>query len=432
MRQKSVFHIKNPDLFKKKLLYWCSHHPVFCFFDRNKFNRVKSYNISFDIIAATASDNVLICDSGNAFGKLNRLLNHENDWFFGIFGYDLKNENESLNSKNFDGIGFSDMQFFKPGFVFIILKNKFEIHYPKTYSEDEILHVYEEIEKMDTNSIKFDYPAVQHRISEPEYIKKVKGLKDHIHRGDIFEVNLCQEFFVENIQTDPVDLFLRLIKFSPSPFSCIFRFYDKYLISSSPERYLKKTGHEIISQPMKGTIKRGLNIEDKRLKYKLRNDPKERSENIMIVDLVRNDLSKTAVPNTVFVDELCKIYSYKTVHQMVSTIKSKLDPAFSAVDVIKSSFPMGSMTGAPKVKAMQLIEEFEETKRGAFSGSAGFFTPEHNFDFNVLIRSILYNSLNKYLSFSAGSAITSQSVPENEYEECLLKAFALKKVLSNS
>ncbi len=202
------------------------------------------------------------------------------------------------------------------------------------------------------------------------------------------------------------------------------------MLSASPERYLKKDDIKVISQPIKGTAKRFENEKlDKKSKNDLAENPKERSENIMIVDLVRNDLSHTATKGSVEVEELCEIYSFKQVHQMISTVVSNVEPNTSSIEIIKTTFPMGSMTGAPKISAMKIIEELEETKRGLYSGCVGYFTPNGDFDFNVVIRSILYNAKKEYLSFSVGSAITSKSVPENEYKECLLKAKAMFEVL---
>ena len=203
------------------------------------------------------------------------------------------------------------------------------------------------------------------------------------------------------------------------------------MLSASPERYIKKEDDLIISQPINGTAKRFLDpIEDEKSKSQLAFDPKERAENIMVTDLVRNDLSRTAQKGSVKVEELCVIYSFEQVHQMISTITSKLDRQYAGVDVIKTTFPMGSMTGTPKVSVMKIIEELEETKRGLYSGAVGYFTPNGDLDFNVVIRSILYNQENKYASFSVGSAITSLSIPEKEYEECLIKANAMREVLS--
>jgi para-aminobenzoate synthetase component 1 len=248
-------------------------------------------------------------------------------------------------------------------------------------------------------------------------------LKQHIQSGDIYEINFCQEFFSEATQFNPLETYINLKQFSPTPFSAYYRSNHHYLICASPERFLMKKGNEVISQPIKGTIKRGTDIvEDEKLKKQLKNDEKERAENIMIVDLVRNDLSRIAKEGSVKVNELCKIYSYPQLHQMISTISAKVDKQLDFTEIIKACFPMGSMTGAPKIKAMELIEKYESFKRGLFSGSVGYITPEGDFDFNVVIRSLFYNSVNHYLSFMVGSAITAKSDPEKEYEECLLKA----------
>ncbi len=160
-------------------------------------------------------------------------------------------------------------------------------------------------------------------------------------------------------------------------------------------------------------------------------NPKEIAENIMIVDLVRNDLSTVAAKGTVKVDELCKVYSFKQVHQLISTISCSVKNVHP-VDIIKKTFPMGSMTGAPKIAAMKIIEDLEETKRSLYSGAVGYITPNNNFDFNVIIRSILYNEDKQYVSYSVGGAITSKSTAEEEYDECLLKAKAMKQVLLNN
>ncbi|MEN8883690.1 MAG: aminodeoxychorismate synthase component I, partial [Flavobacteriaceae bacterium] len=271
------------------------------------------------------------------------------------------------------------------------------------------------------------------RIHKDEYHQKVTKVLEHIHRGDIYEANFCQEFFAENTTINPLQVYEDLNKISEPPFASFFKIDNHYLLSASPERYLKKEGSKIISQPIKGTAKRLINpIDDEKIASDLSRDLKERSENIMIVDLVRNDLSKTAKKGSVSVEELCKVYTFKQVHQMISTVVSELNDDVHPVDVIRDTFPMGSMTGAPKISAMKIIEELEETKRGLYSGTVGYFTPNGDFDFNVVIRSILYNSEKKYLSFSVGSAITAKSTPEKEYEECLLKAKAMKFVLSNA
>jgi para-aminobenzoate synthetase component 1 len=254
---------------------------------------------------------------------------------------------------------------------------------------------------------------------------------EHIHRGDIYEANFCMEFYANNAVIEPLEIYQKLNNISKPPFATFYRNQHQYLLCASPERYIRKEANKIISQPIKGTAKRFTDsVLDENSKTELATNPKERSENIMIVDLVRNDLSHTANKGTVAVEELCGIYSFEQVHQMISTVVSTTDSSTSPIEILKTTFPMGSMTGAPKISAMKIIEELEETKRGLYSGAVGYFTPDNDFDFNVVIRSILYNAKEEYLSFSVGSAITSQSVPEMEYEECLLKAKAMFEVLS--
>jgi para-aminobenzoate synthetase component 1 len=214
-----------------------------------------------------------------------------------------------------------------------------------------------------------------------------------------------------------------------APFSAMFNWGDKYLMSASPERFLKKKGNKIISQPMKGTAPRSANpAEDSEYRERLRTSEKDRAENVMIVDLVRNDLARSCKPGSVQVDELFGIYTFPQVHQMVSVVSGELQNDMHPVDVIKHAFPMGSMTGAPKVMAMRLIEEMEESRRGMYAGSIGYFTPDMDFDFNVVIRSILYNDTTKYISIHSGGAIVFDSDPEEEYKECLIKVKGLRDI----
>ena len=323
------------------------------------------------------------------------------------------------------------MFFFQPKKIFLIKGTTLEICY-LNFCADEIETDFADICKL-ISPFGFQLSTsnlIQQRISKQDYISKVAKMLEHIHRGDIYEANFCMEFFAENAEINPLEIYNKLNTISKSPFAVYFKNDSNYLLSASPERYLKRVNEKIISQPIKGTSKRFENaIDDNLSKLNLENDPKERSENIMIVDLVRNDLSKTAVKGSVNVEEICKIYSFKQVHQMISTVASQTEHTTSSVAILQTTFPMGSMTGAPKIAAMNIIETLEETKRGLYSGAVGYFKPNGDFDFNVVIRSILYNSHNKYVSFSVGSAITSLSNPENEYEECLLKAKAMFEVL---
>jgi para-aminobenzoate synthetase component 1 len=269
------------------------------------------------------------------------------------------------------------------------------------------------------------------RFSKNDYLGTVKKLQQHILKGDCYEICFCQEFYADHVQINPVTVFKNLSLLSPNPFSAFYKLDKKYLLCASPERFLKRTGDIIISQPIKGTSRRSANENrnDEEEINLLLSDEKERSENIMVVDLVRNDLSKICKEGSVSVKEYLKIYSFPQVHQMISTIEGRLRSDVSFTDILSATFPMGSMTGVPKRRVMELIEYYEKTKRGLFSGSVGYINPEGDFDFNVVIRSILYNELKQYLSIQVGSAITWKSDPEKEYEECNIKIEAMKKAL---
>ncbi|MDG1475893.1 MAG: aminodeoxychorismate synthase component I [Vicingaceae bacterium] len=358
---------------------------------------------------------------------------NDTDWKFGFITYDYKNKIEELNSNNFDGISFPEKHLFTPEILFEISEQELVINYNAlVYSAIDIAKIIKEVEVVELVQTEIGIIGINSRITKENYINKVKQLKQHIQLGNIYEVNYCQEYFAENVTIDPILIYQELNKKSPTPFSCFVKCNDKYLLSATPERFIQKTGERIISQPIKGTIKRGGNKEeDNQLKHHLFNDVKERSENVMIVDLVRNDLSKIAKKGSVNVDELCGIYTFPQVHQMISTVSAKVEKEVSFDEIIKATFPMGSMTGAPKIRAMELIEEFEETKRGLYAGTVGYVAPNGNFDLNVVIRSLQYNQKDEYLSFIVGGAITALSDPEKEYEECLLKAKAMLEVLGN-
>nr|WP_315246440.1 anthranilate synthase component I family protein [uncultured Flavobacterium sp.] len=423
-------HIPDPEHFKQQLLSWSQQFREVVFLDSNTYPQEYS---SFDCMMAVDAFTSLKTDFHNAFEDLKQYQQTTKDWLFGYLSYDLKNDTESLKSSNFDGLNFPDLFFFQPKKIFLLKENQLEISY-LLLCDDEVEQDFEEIIQSKSDSFEtLDRVQVQQRISKELYLQKVTKMLEHIHVGDMYEANFCMEFFAENAVINPLEKFQKLNKISKAPFSVFFKNNKQFLLSASPERYLKKAGDKIISQPIKGTSKRFSDMNnDEESKQNLENDAKERAENIMITDLVRNDLSHTAQKGSVKVMELCKIYSFLQVHQMISTVTSKLDPQYSPIDVLKTTFPMGSMTGAPKISVMKIIENLEETKRGLYSGAVGYFTPEGDFDFNVVIRSILCNQENKYVSFSVGSAITAQSVPEKEYEECLLKAKAMSEVLSGS
>ena len=428
MRTKQVHQISEVSRIKQQLLQWAQQFEEVVWLDSNNYPDKYS---SFDAVLAVEAFTAVKTDFHEAFEKLQEYQQITADWIFGYLTYDLKNATEDLSSDNHDGLRFPDLYFFQPKKLFLLKGDQLEVHYLRMV-DDEITDDLKEIFATEEGEAqgKPKSTVVLSRIDRTAYLEKTQKMLDHIHRGDIYEANFCQEFYAENAELDPLDTFRRLNAISNPPFAAFLRLDQYFLLSASPERYLKKTGKQIISQPIKGTASRAADPEaDARLAEDLSRDPKERSENIMIVDLVRNDLSRTAAKGSVRVEELCGVYSFRQVHQLISTVSSTLAEGIPAVEVLRSSFPMGSMTGAPKISAMKIIEELEETRRGLYSGALGYFSPEGDFDFSVVIRSILYNQKEGYVSFSVGGAITAKSDPEKEYEECLLKARAMREVL---
>lgn len=430
MRTQINFTIANVPEFKEGLLKWAQQFHEVVWLDSNDHNGKYS---SFDGLLATDALTAMVTDHHNAFEDLKTYQDGSKDWLFGYLSYDLKNDVEHLSSSNYDGLDFPDMHFFQPKRIIRLKGQQINFCYLNMVADeigDDFKAIANQLLLEDSKSPAETSIHIKLRIFKDDYFTRVQQLLARIHRGDIYEANFCQEFYVEDTCIDPLRTFQKLNAISKPPFATFLKFKDVYALSASPERYLKKQGTKIISQPIKGTAKRSSDREeDEQLKHHLEKDPKERAENIMIVDLVRNDLSKSALKGSVVVEELCKVYSFEQVHQMISTITAMVDKQKNPVDIIKETFPMGSMTGAPKVSAMKIIEELEATKRGLYSGAVGYFTPEGDFDFNVIIRSILYNSSKKYVSFSVGSAITAKASPEKEYEECLLKAKAMRDVL---
>ena len=436
----SSFSIDEIVKFKQQLLCWSQQFQTAIFLDSNNYHQQYS---SFDAVLAVDEFTCIKTDFHSAFEKLQEYQTITKDYIFGYISYDVKNDIEQLSSTNFDGLDFADLFFFQPQKIIFVKGNSVEFHYLKMV-DDEIDIDFNAIQQSTNTTIQQSKPLdctrvdknsikIKLRIHKDEYHQKVTTILQHIQRGDIYEANFCQEFYAENTEINPLKVYQDLNRISEPPFAVFLKMNHQYLLSASPERYLRKEGNKIISQPIKGTAKRlKSKFDDEKIASDLARDSKERTENVMIVDLVRNDLSKSAIKGSVKVEELCKVYSFKQVHQMISTVVSEMDENTSPILVIKDTFPMGSMTGAPKVSAMKIIEKQEVTKRGLYSGTVGYFTPNGDFDFNVVIRSILYNQEKKYVSYSVGSAITAKSNPEKEYEECLLKAKAMKYVLLKS
>lgn len=408
------------------MLNWVNRFNIFCLLDNQHYNLGKP---EFECLLAAGSKSSVEIEAGKAFDALRRFsTENKNEWLFGHLGYDLKNETEKLHSGNADGIGFSDLHFFVPEIVLELQNDVVAIH-----CEGDGRLVLEAILTCPATITgnKRSAIVVKHKIERENYIGIIEKLRQHILRGDCYEINFCQEFFAEDVIIDPLYIYTRLTALSPNPFSAFYKLNNRYCLSASPERYLKKAGNKIISQPIKGTSKRntGNAGEDEKAKKYLMESDKEKSENVMVVDLVRNDLSRFCKAGSVKVEELFGIYSFPQVHQMISTISGELETDTNWIDCIEATFPMGSMTGAPKKRVMELIEQYEQTRRGLFSGAIGYVKPTGDFDFNVVIRSIFYNETGKYLSFQTGGAITYNSIPGREYDECLLKASAMMKVL---
>lgn len=433
MRGTIQIEFNDVDKLANQLCYWSKNEPYSIVLHSNGyqyFNKLQKDSSRYQLLVAFGAEDVIRPDN-NHFNKLRDAINC-NDWLFGFLGYDLKNEIENLKSENFDGLEFPELLFFRPSVVFAVENDLLKIHYSKkSFNRQSAQELFNSImnapciNKSDEHKV-----LLKERYTKNEYLNTVNKVMEHIQRGDIYEMNLCQEFYASPCKINPFKSYVNLNNLSPTPFSAFGKLNDKYLLCASPERFLRKIGNRVVSQPIKGTSPRGMTPEeDKELQEKLRNDPKERAENIMIVDLVRNDLSRIAQKNTVNVDELCGAYPFKQVNQLISTVSCIANKNYDIVDILKATFPMGSMTGAPKVSAMKLIEKYERSKRGLYSGAVGYIDPQGDFDFNVVIRSILYNETQQYLSYTVGGAITNASVPEKEYSECMLKAKAINEVL---
>jgi para-aminobenzoate synthetase component 1 len=419
-----IYKVTDLHLFKQKALQWAATFSSCCYLDSNSYHDTYS---KFDTLITAGVRDSLTADAGNAFNTLEAFRAKYPGWLTGFFSYDLKNEIEQLTSDNLDYLYFPDLYFFAPRHLILINGDNVEI------TSDDAGQVFDSINQQAVRPYYAEDINLKSRLSKEDYVDTVNHIKDHITRGDIYVTNFCQEFYADNAQIDPVATFLQLNRVSPTPFGTFYKRDDNYILCASPERFLAKRESKLISQPIKGTARRGAtSAEDEAIKEQLHTSAKELQENVMIVDLVRNDLTHSAKPGTVKTEELFGIYTFKQVHQMISTVVCELRDGLSTIAAIRNSFPMGSMTGAPKISAMQLMELYERSKRGVYSGAIGYFSPDGDFDFNVVIRTLLYNATTKYLSFHTGGAITYHADAEREYEECLLKAKAILEVLGQS
>jgi len=408
------------------MLNWANRFSIFLFLDSNSYS--SPYG-KYECLLAAGAAEILTDTSLEAIQELHDL---RKDWLFGHIAYDHKNALEQkLTSRNEVQVGFPQISFFRPQTVI-------HVNPAKTILTIEALDmqpraIFDEINNS-TGSHTGKLPKLdfKYNITREQYLHTIEALRQHIVNGDCYEINFCGEGYTHAPHLDMPGVFTALNHLSPAPFAAYYRHEDKYMACSSPERYLQKTGNTVLSQPIKGTARRVENSAlDAALKTDLLLSEKERAENVMIVDLVRNDLARSCKTGSVVVNELFGIYSFPQVHQMISTISAELKDGNRFADAIRYSFPMGSMTGAPKIKVMELIDHYEASRRELFAGTVGYITPNGDFDFNVIIRSLFYNASNHYLSYQTGGAITYDSDPVKEWEEMRLKAWALERIFSD-
>ncbi len=407
--------------FKNKILNWSNKFDFFTYLESNSDTQKTNCNYNtYDCLFAIGNLSVLKVVGNDSFDSLQRYINKCKDWIFGHINYDLKNEIENLSSNNEDLILFPNISFFQPKYLIIQKGVELSLY----YNNVDDIRIFNEIDLFELEeTVANDSLNLKPEFTKEDYLKRVAKVQNEIKKGNIYELNFCFKYGAQNVSINPSKIWQNLNELSNAPMSCYYKNKNHYLLCSSPERFIKKINNKLIAQPIKGTAKRGESNEtDELIKIELKNNLKEQNENVMIVDLVRNDLSKVADSQSVKVEELFEVYSFKQVHQLISTITCSVSKNYSITNILNANFPMGSMTGAPKVSAMKLIEEFELTKRGIYSGTIGYIEPNGNFDFNVVIRSLIYNSENKNLSYSVGSAITSLANANEEYDECLLKA----------
>jgi para-aminobenzoate synthetase component 1 len=333
---------------------------------------------------------------------------------FGYLGYDLKNTVEDLSSRNRKIGSYPDLYMMAPRIVIAVRQGEGMQEIQGTLPASVAASA----------DMKFQIGEVRH-LPEEDYVSMIKDAKKGIREGAYYEINLSHplEFLFEG---DAYGLYQKMKERAPVPFGAYLSIGGRHVCCMSPERFLKKEGDVLTSQPIKGTVA-NTGTEDPEWIREVLLTEKNKAENLMIVDLVRNDLNRVSQPGSVEVKDLFEIQSFGTVHQMVSTIRSRQHESCDEIDVIKACFPMGSMTGAPKIAAMKEIEQLEMYRRSVYSGAIGYFTPDGDFDLNVVIRTALIEE--DRLCYPVGGAITGDSDPADEWEETWVKARALTDVI---
>jgi len=426
MSEQSSFVLDDFASFKIRALRWAQQFEYNLCLD-NHF-QLSPYQETEFLLAVDALNLLSLKEEDNQFDLFNAFQEKAKSSIFGYFSYDLKNELERLESNNPDQLNLASCFFFEPRYLLTFKDGKCTIN----RSTLEALNILDQI-----NSFKDDSPTDaklsivwKSRVAKESYIENVKNIKQDIEEGTVYELNYCRELYAENVKLSAVGSFLQINEQAKAPFSAFLKMGNQYALSFSPERFVQLKGDRLLSQPIKGTIKKTNDVlQNEQLKIQLLNDEKERAENVMIVDLVRNDFARSAVTGSVKVEELFGIYEFENIIQMISTVSAVKRPELSALEALKNAYPMGSMTGAPKIKAMQLIDRYEVSKRGLYSGTIGYMRPNGDFDFSVVIRTLIYNATSGYLSFHVGGAITYDSDPEKEWEETEIKAKSILQFL---
>lgn len=421
---KAVYRQKISDAWAENLTHWLDqHHFAFCFRGKGW----GSFDETHPDILAGFGEKAKITSFESA-EKIHEFVQTHNEHIICHLTYDVKNRLEKLNSCNVDLIDFPELQLTVPKVVFKVFGNEVEVLFSdETHAESDVISMLDSIEQFEIKPTENSLSEANFRLTKTDYLQALIRLKTEIKLGNIYQANFCQEVYWENANINAATVFNEGFDSNPNPFSVFYKIGNHYCLSFSPERFVAIVNGKMFSQPMKGTAPRGETPEmDEQNKKNLRESEKDRRENVMIVDMVRNDLSHFAKAGSVCVPELYKIETYPRVHQMYSTVEAELKDPKLVIDALLKCFPMGSMTGAPKVSAMRLIEETEQSKRGMFSGTIGYFTPQKNGDFNVIIRSLIYNKTTQKLSCHVGGGITDWSDIEAEYEECMVK---LKPIL---
>ena len=407
------------------MLNWANQFSIFLYLDSNNYPDGNGHYEG--LMGAGAVRNVYVTHPDPLAG-LDADFQANKDWLFGHINYDLRTVLEpKLRSARRANLGWDMLHFFVPQAVCFINRDKTVLTIESFVDPEEVL-----TQIMATPPLiiaplpQLDF---QRRVAQNDYLNTIAQLRKHIYDGDCYEINYCCEAFCELAAIDPLQVFTALNELSPAPFAAYYKLNALHLMCASPERYIAKSGDQLTAQPIKGTAARGTDlVADELNAINLATDIKERAENIMIVDLVRNDLARCCKPGAVRVEELCKVYTFPQVHQLISTVSGNMNEGLPFTDALRYTFPMGSMTGAPKFRVMQLTEQYEASRRELYSGTVGYIDPSGNFDFNVVIRSLFYNAQTGYLNYLTGGAITYDSLPEKEWEETRLKAYALERI----